>query len=99
MEIRGDSDYKPGGILCCPVQEISHHDHLIFEITGEDFHLIAEISDPSGHAGLVLVCGLHIVLCAVGRDQENRHPAFADRFVEIPYIVLCPCCHGLFLLF
>ena len=99
IENRGDSDCEHGGILCCPVQEISHHDHLIFEIAGEDLHLMAEVSGPSEHPNPVLFLRLHIVLCAVGRDQENRHPAFADRFVEVSYIVLCPCCHGLFLLF
>ena len=95
----GDSVCEQAAPLCCPVQKISHHDHLVFKIAGEDLHLMAEISDPSGHSGLVLVRGLHIVPGSVGRDQKNRHPAFVDRFVEIPYIVLCPCCHGLFLLF
>ena len=85
-------------ILLCSlicIEKIVHHDQLVFEIAGVDFHLVAAVIDPSGHAGFVLGGGLHVVLCAVGRDQKHRHPAFVDRFVEIPHFVLCPGCHGL----
>ena len=80
------------------IKEKSHHDHLVFEVAGVDLHLVVAVFDPSGHSCLVLVRGLHIVLCAIGRDQKNRHPAFVDRFVENSHFVLCPGCHGLFLL-
>jgi hypothetical protein len=74
----GDSVCKQAGVLRCPVQKISHHDHLVFKIAGEDLNLMAEISDPSVHARYILVCGLHIVPGAVGRDQKNRHSSLGE---------------------
>ena len=32
--------------LCCLIEEKSHHDHLIVEVTGVDLHLIVMVFDP-----------------------------------------------------
>ena len=73
-----------------------HYDRFVFEGAGEDLHFAAGVLHPPAHTGVVVRCGLHVVLCAVGRDQPHRSCALPDCLAEFPCVIFCPGCHGLF---
>ena len=84
-------------VLRTHLQVEVHHNRFIVKARCEDFHFATGIIDPASHARVVIICRLHVVLCAIGRDQKDGSPASVECFIEFPDIIFCSGSHGLYL--
>ena len=85
-------------VLRTHLQVEVHHNRFIVKARCEAFHFATGIIDPASHARVVIICRLHVVLCAIGRDQKDGSPASVECFTEFPDIIFCSVSHGLYLL-